>query len=203
MPEAIAAIGPLLGAGGGPGGFLKLLTTGFGLIGNIMAQQQQQSAVNRITSYQKNPAKAAAAINSLTQPLSLGLTQDVGNNVQGYLAERGLSGSPNISASVLAQALAPYQQQNQQTAEQEFFQLLNPLGAQYGKPQNMTNLFSQFNPIPGVGTPTFPGGGGYPSGSGGGPYPYPYGSGGDDTSGGGGSGSGIIDSPVDPMATYG
>lgn len=200
MPDALSSIGGALGGagGGGLGGLLKLVTTGFGLVSNIMATQQQQSALNRISSYQKNPAKAAQVINSLTQPLSLGLTEDVGNNVQGYLAERGLSGSPNITSSVLAQALAPYQQQNQQQAMQEFQMLLNPTGAGFQQPQSLQSLMSLFKPAPGLAPP----GGAQPAGgSSGNPGPQPYPYGGADPNAGG-SGSGITDSPLDPMAIY-
>src|ERR1700741_2348097 len=57
-------------------------------------------------------------VRAATQPLSLGLVQDVTSQVSGTLAERGLSQAPGIQATELATALAPYQQQNQQTALQ-------------------------------------------------------------------------------------
>ena len=159
MADAFAQLGKIFtnpaSAGGGAnwGNIAKTGLSGFGLIGNILAQKKQEDALNRISYYQKNPAAAAAMVRSLTQPLSLGLTQDVGNNVQGYLAERGLNQSPNITAEVLSQSLAPYQQQNQQQALQEFYNLLNPAGATYGKPMDLTSLMSLFKPLPASSTP--------------------------------------------------
>jgi hypothetical protein len=163
--DAFAQLGQIFqnsSGGANWGNIAKTGLTGFGLIGNILAQQKQNAALNRIAYYQKNPAAAAQQINSLTQPLSQGLTQDVGNNVQGYLAERGLSGSPNVTAEVLAQALAPYQQQNQQTATQEFMSLLNPAGATYGKPGDLSSLLKLWSPATAISSPTAgPGGQAY------------------------------------------
>jgi hypothetical protein len=160
MPEAFAQLGQVFSGPGGLGNILKTALTGAGLVGNIMTQQKQNAALNRINYYQKNPAAAAQVIRSLTQPLSQGLTQDVGNNVQGYLGERGLSQSPNITAEVLSQSLAPYQQQNQQTAMQEFMNLLNPANARYGTPSDLSSLFSLWKPAPATGAGPASGGGG-------------------------------------------
>jgi hypothetical protein len=162
--DAIAAIGSSLGSAfsgpGGLGNILKTVLTGGGLLGNFLSQRQQQGALNQELKYQKNPALAASKIASLEQPLSQGLIQDVGNSTQGYLAERGLAESPQQSTAVLGQALAPYVQQNQNTAMQEFMALLNPTGAQFSKPTNLASLFSLFNknPYPTMGggaTPPF------------------------------------------------
>ncbi len=164
MAEVFSSLGKIFTnpatASGGGGGFnwgnlLKTGLGGFGLIGNIMAQNKQNSALNRIDMYQKHPELAAAKISSLTQPLNAGLVSGVGNEVQGYLAERGLSQSPNITAGVLGQQLAPYMQQNQMTAEQLFQNLLNPAGAKYQQPANLSSLFSLFNKpaMTGTGTP--------------------------------------------------
>jgi hypothetical protein len=143
MPQAFGQLGQIFSSN--PlGGGLGL----FGLIGNIMAQQKQNAALNKISYYQNNPAAAAKVISSLTQPLTMGLTQDVGNSVQGYLGERGLSQSPNITAEVLSQSLAPYVQQNQQQAEQEFMGLLNPAGATFQQPANLAPLMKLLYPNP-------------------------------------------------------
>jgi hypothetical protein len=56
--------------------------------------------------------------------LSAGLTDSVTNATQAQLAERGLGGSSAAMQSVLAQALAPYIQQNQQLSIQELMQSL-------------------------------------------------------------------------------
>jgi len=47
--------------------------------------------------------------------------------VQGYLGERGLSESPQISESVLSQSLAPYIQQNQEQGQQQYETYLSQL----------------------------------------------------------------------------
>jgi hypothetical protein len=162
MPDAIASIGSSLGSvfggSGGLGNLLKTIITGTGLIGNFMNQRQQQGALNQELAYQKNPSLAAAKIASLEQPLSQGLIQDVGNSTQGYLAERGLAESPQQTTAVLGQALAPYVQQNQNTAMQEFFGLLNPAGAKFPQNTNLASLFSLFNKNPYPQFPTTAGG---------------------------------------------
>ncbi len=119
-------IGTLLsGLGGGGGGLLsqilggtKLGLSGFGIINQIMQARQRQDLINRTLDYQKHPEKIMALAHQFQQPLEQGLVSGVGNNVQGYLAQRGLSQSPNIQADVLAQSLAPFQQQNMQRALQ-------------------------------------------------------------------------------------
>jgi len=162
MPDAIASIGSSLGSvfggSGGLGNLLKTIITGTGLVGNFINQRQQQGALNTELMYQKNPALAAQKIASLEQPLSQGLTQEVGNSTQGYLAERGLAESPQMSQAVLGQALAPYVQQNQNTAMQEFFGLLNPAGAKFPQNTNLASLFSLFNKNPYPQFPTTAGG---------------------------------------------
>jgi hypothetical protein len=168
--------------------------TGSGLIGNIMQQKQQNDALNRIKTMQ-NPANASRMIQQLTQPLNSGLVSNVGNSVQGYLGERGLSQSPNITANVLGQSLAPYEQQNQQLALQQFMALLNPTGSSYGKPADLTSLMSLFKPQPSVGAN--PAGGGTS-----GPFSYPGGSGPGGTPPFMGTDS-ISDSPIDSSSTYG
>jgi hypothetical protein len=162
MPDAIASLGTFFGGPGGIGNILKTFLGGSGIIGNFISQQQQQQALNQELKYQKNPSLAAAKISQLTQPLSSGLIQDVGNETQGYLAERGLAESPQQSQAILGQALAPYVQQNQNTATQEFFNLLNPAGAKFAPQTNLASIFSMFqkNPYggyPGATPGTFPG----------------------------------------------
>lgn len=98
---------------------------GLGVVSNLIqgnrASSVQQNAINQqkqLMALVNDPAAFSAKIKSLQQPLSQGLTQGVGNGVQGYLAERGLSSSPQISEEVMAQALGPFQQNEQQMAIQ-------------------------------------------------------------------------------------
>ena len=125
----------------GPGG--KALAGG-GIIeqfiANWMAQRKQNDYINQQLKYQKNPQLMQNEITKLTQPLDQNLTAAVSNQVQGNLGAQGLSQSPNIQASVLAQALAPYAQQNQQIAAQEWYQL-HGLPVQFPQQSNMMPLF--------------------------------------------------------------
>ena len=163
MPGALAQLGQIFtnpGGGANWGNILKGVLTGGGVLGDILNMRQQQKSLGQTLYYQRHPEAAAARIRSMTQPLSMGLTQDVGNEVQGYLGERGLSGSPNITGSVLAQALAPYYQQNQNTAANAFGELINPAGARFQNPIDMGSLLKLWQPAANVtvpGIPTDPG----------------------------------------------
>lgn len=86
------------------------------------ANAQKQQINNLLQLQQKyanlTPGQVSSDVSSLTKPLDNSLVQGVGNQVQAALAERGLSQAPGIYASSLGQGLAPYLQQNQQTAAQ-------------------------------------------------------------------------------------
>lgn len=91
-------------------------------------QSQYQNLENQQLSKLVNttPTQAGQQISQLTQPLSADLVSSVSNPVQAYLAERGLAQAPGIQAQTLAQALAPYQLQEQQLGLQGW-QTLNQL----------------------------------------------------------------------------
>lgn len=121
MSEAISSLGGILsGGGGGVPSWMKLLLggmTGAGEIGNIMADRQRASLMNKEKSWMDmTPQALAAKVSAATKPLDAGLTQGVGNTVQGQMGERGLAESPGIYSAVLSQALAPYYQKNQSDA---------------------------------------------------------------------------------------
>lgn len=103
---------------------LKAALTGIGGLQTILAERKRNAILNQYLDLTNNPEKSAALVRSMTQPLNQNLVQDVGNQTQAYLAERGLSESPQISQAVLSQALAPYEQQNQQTALDEYYRNL-------------------------------------------------------------------------------
>ena len=88
----------------------QLGSTGY----NLYNQYQNQQYQNTLRSDAQNPAKVTALAQQYTQPLNAGLTAAVNNQTQAQLAQAGLSESPEISQTVLAQALAPYIQNNQQ-----------------------------------------------------------------------------------------
>jgi hypothetical protein len=121
--DTIANLGQFLK---GPGGqsLLKVGEAGMagaGLVGNILNERARSSEISNLQKAEKtlaDPTKLASEVRGATQPLNAGLVQDITNQVSGNLAERGLSQAPGIQATELATALAPFQQQNQQTALQ-------------------------------------------------------------------------------------
>lgn len=120
MPQALSSLGGLFsGGGGGTPGWMQLLLggmTGAGEIGNVMADRQRASLMNKENAWANlTPQQLAAKVSAATQPLNAGLTQGVGNVVQGQMGERGLAESPGVYSATLSQALAPYYQQNQAT----------------------------------------------------------------------------------------
>jgi hypothetical protein len=165
MPEIIGSLGSVLSSGGANPlmSLLSLGSSGAGAIGNIFTDIQRQQQINKLNSLD-NPATLSKEVAQATQPLSSGLVQSVGNQVSGSLAEQGLSQAPGIQATELAQALAPFQQQNQNTALQLVLQQLGiPMSIiqGLGSNSNLSPLFAllmrQNNPggTPGATPPTF------------------------------------------------
>jgi len=153
MPDIMSSLAPILGPALQ---VAQLGSTGY----NLYNQYQNQQYQNNLRSYAQDPAKMNAYAAQFTQPLNAGLTTGVANQAQAYLAQRGLSDSPQISEQVEAQAIAPYLQQNQQQGYQDALQALN-LGGGAIPPQlqqqnslaALTKAFSQYggqNPYPGA-----------------------------------------------------
>jgi hypothetical protein len=107
--DAITKILPLVGIG----------TAGAGLVGNIMNSIQRGKVASQA---EKNasltPGQLGSMVSSATQPLDRSLIEMVQNSVQGDMASRGLAEAPGIFAASESQALAPFEQQNQNTALQ-------------------------------------------------------------------------------------
>jgi len=146
MSDAITSMMGGLGGGGGaaaPGWLQALLggTAGFGEVGNILADIQRSKLLNQEKSWMNmTPQQMAAKVTAATQPLSAGLTQAVGNEVQGEMGERGLAQAPGIFAATESQALAPFYQQNQAQALQLILQQMGiPIQAASLLP-GMTNM---------------------------------------------------------------
>ncbi len=123
MPEMLGSIGTFFGGSSGKGllDVLGLGSAGLGLFGNIETERARSQQLDMIKNAEKtlgDPNKLAREVAAATQPLNSGLVQSVGNVVSGSEAERGLSQAPGIQATELAQALAPFEQQNQNTALQ-------------------------------------------------------------------------------------
>lgn len=121
----------------------KLGLLGAGEAGNFLNGRQRQSIFNRISSI--TPQQEAATIASMTQPLSAGLRTGVGNQVSAYMAERGLSEAPGLQAEALSEALAPYYQQNEQVASNDYMNLLREYlaaGEELPQRQNLSPLWA-------------------------------------------------------------
>lgn len=134
--------------GGGLGktmGALKGPLSIFDMVSQIQQQQKQKAMLDRQIYYAKHPEALANLEKQFEKPLSTGLTTGVGNIVQGQLAERGLNQAPGIYGEVLAQALAPFQMQEQQNAMQMAMKQLGLpaeilAGSQGGGPGNLPTL---------------------------------------------------------------
>ncbi len=141
-------------------GDLKLLQTGVagaGEAGNILQDVKANSYRDFVLGLINNPQRLAALTNQLAAPLSGALTQSVNNRVQGDLASRGLGQAPGIFAASEGQALAPFEQQNQNTALQAILNALQVPAGTFGKGTNLSPLFtSLFSPtskfLPGTST---------------------------------------------------
>lgn len=132
MPEGLTSLlGPIISGG----------SAAAGTVGNILEEQKKAAYSNFVMSLLKDPSKLAAMAAKIQQPLNNGLTQAVGNNVQGNLAERGLSQAPGIFAATESQALAPYYQQNQNTAMQAVLSSLGLPAGTFGQPVNTAGSF--------------------------------------------------------------
>jgi hypothetical protein len=149
MPQALASLGSVFSGAQGGAQQLGGITAGIGGAGQIMNMIQQAQAQNKVNSVENmSPQALGQRVSAATQPLNAGLTQSVGNIVQANMAERGLAQAPGVFAASEAQALAPFEQQNQQTAlaliSQQLGLPMQYLQALMGRqPGNMSNLFTQ------------------------------------------------------------
>jgi hypothetical protein len=142
MPQLLSTVGTFLSSNTGA---LKTLGTVAGVgsniysgVNNAINTSKYNDTQSYIQSLVKDPTKMAAAAAKLQQPLSAGLTDQVTNQAQAQLAERGLGGSPAAMSSVITQSLAPYVQQNQSTAMSA---LMNSLGlGSSTRPQALPNV---------------------------------------------------------------
>jgi hypothetical protein len=134
---------------------------GAGEIGNILEQQKKSAYQNQIMDLMNHPEKLAALVQKMQKPMDNALMQGVTNQVQGSMAERGLSQAPGIFAGSLGQQLAPYEQQNYNTALQSVMQMLGMPAGSFGQPQNNSGALQMF-------LKTLKPGGGSGSGQGGG-----------------------------------
>lgn len=121
--DALSQLGNFFSSGAGKGvtTAAELGATGAGEIGNLLNNRERNQELNYVKQQQAtlaNPTQLAQQVAAATQPLDKGLTEAVGNQVSGTLAEQGLAQAPGIQGTVLAQALAPAELQEQQNALQ-------------------------------------------------------------------------------------
>jgi len=123
---------------------------------NLYNQYKNQQYQNNLRSLAQNPAKLNAYAEQFTKPLNAGLTTGVANNTQAYLAQRGLSDSPQISEQVEVQAIAPYIQQNEQQGYQNALQALGLGGGAVNpsaqSPNTISSLAQAFSQLGGLGS---------------------------------------------------
>lgn len=141
MSETIGNIGSWIGSTLGKTGSFLGTTAGKGLMGagvggagliqNWLAARQANQKQKFVQDLITNPQKFNALVAQTEQPLSKGLTSSVERQANAQLAESGMGSSPAVMADVYAQALAPYQQQEQQMAIQS---LLSRLGTYASTP---------------------------------------------------------------------
>jgi hypothetical protein len=132
---------------------------GAGELGNLLQSHKQNQYQDTLLNLARNPDQLTALINKSTQPLSNALVQSINNRVQGDMASRGLAQAPGIFAASEAQALAPFQIQNQEMAQQQVLAALGLPGSYTNinqPPQSMAPALSQFlrslgpRPSPGI-----------------------------------------------------
>jgi len=134
LTQAVQGImGALTPAASAPAPLWQQLLTGgmfgAGELGNLLQAHKQSEYQDYITNLMKNPQLVSQMITKAQQPLSNALVQGINNRVQGDMAQRGLAQAPGIFAGTEAQALAPFELQQQQNAQQQVMQLLGLPGA--------------------------------------------------------------------------
>lgn len=134
MSELLSTVSGFMSGAGGKGlnSLLSLAGTGTNIFSGIQNMQQNQRLANAqkyVTDLVTNPAKMTQATAAYTAPLTAGLTDEITNQVQGNLSERGLGSSPAAFTQQLTQALAPFVQNNQ---NQGFQNLMASLGLASG-----------------------------------------------------------------------
>lgn len=110
------------GAAGGAGGLLGQLSTLLGASGALGAEKGPFNMQMQAARTGLDPSAISGGINRLTRPLSQNLINSITRATAPGIAERGLSTSPGMSQEITAQALAPYELQEQSLGQQAFFQ---------------------------------------------------------------------------------
>ena len=135
------------------GGLDELLTALAGQKGVNMYQQpwnlQMQAANTGM-----NPTLLNERIQSLTRPMNQSLIKSVTRATNPGIAEAGLATSPGMSQQITAEALAPYQVQEQQMGQNAAFEGMQPAfqvgsGAAGEAPTAETSLLNMLRQLQG------------------------------------------------------
>lgn len=119
MSELLGSLGSFFSGSTGKGiaTLGELGATGLGLAGNLSADKQRQQAADAAKANMNlTPQQLAAMVSSAQRPLDAGLVQAISGKTNANLAEMGLSQAPGLIATAESQALAPFEQNNQQAA---------------------------------------------------------------------------------------
>jgi hypothetical protein len=109
---ALPSLGQQLGMTSPESILAALGMIGFGGYEGYNALQQQLNAMN----FAQNPAAMMGRIRAFEQPLSQNLIHSVMRDINPSIAARGLATSPGMTQQITAEALAPYEMQEQQQA---------------------------------------------------------------------------------------
>lgn len=143
MPDVFGSIGKIFSSPNfGP--IASGASLGLGEIGNLLAGSAASSQENQLANQEKKiasltPAQLTSMVTAAQRPIDNALVQNINNSVQADMASRGLAQAPGIFAASEAQALAPAEQANYQTA-------LNQVLAQLGLPLSYAQTLAQFLP---------------------------------------------------------
>jgi len=152
MSEVMSTIGSIF-SNPATGPILSGASAGIGEIGNLLAGSAQSKEAAALKAQQDKianltPSQLTGMVTSAEKPIDNALIQQINNSVQGDMASRGLAEAPGIFAAGESQALAPYVQQNYQTA-------LNQVLTQLGLPLSYASTLAQFLPKQQNMTPAF------------------------------------------------
>ena len=145
MDAITSVLGKVFGGGGGGGALGQTMGLATGplslmqMISQMSLASKEKSALDREMWWAKNPQAISGLVTQMTQPLSQGLVKGTENIVNASLAQQGLSQAPGIQSQVLAQALAPYQQNEQQMALTEALKAIGLPGEALANIANINN----------------------------------------------------------------
>jgi hypothetical protein len=114
------------GGGGGMQDILSQLAMLFEGVQGINAVKKPWDLQMDAAKTGMNPALMNQRIQAMTRPLSQQLVKSVTRATTPGIAEAGLATSPGMSQQMIAEALAPYQIQEQQMGQNAAFQSMTP-----------------------------------------------------------------------------